>query len=700
MDFQLREGLLICSLLYICAFGLFVASAVISWDDLVYHDLVLVLLSMLCFRLMLTIAVGAVQLSAVSRLTKLNDASVDSLSGPYDITKEELDFNRGKENGFSLYTLLSFLLGIVQVCWAVELGLAIALLVIVKHLYQILPWGFIPAITCFWVSLVGRLFISTLPFKWRGFFGNNSNLWFSHNRARFGGCFRWFMLFLCCDNRYLCGKTAYEPVLKTVCEQDQVSAAASSLAYLLKYRAAGLSHHEVLGLLGKLIFDTEGDVKEGKQVAEVAIGTWDMDMLYKATELMKYAIAAYTGPLMDIPRLSLFCCLGKCFCRCGKQENEHAYLAGDSCRQGNRSRFAAYLREDGQVRKGAICKSGCEVTYFLLTRKASQGDGREIVLSIRGTQHVYDVLSDSFMFPAPLRGSDLGTDGEADDGVMFGNGHLGMLLCARSLVKEVRGLLLEMVDGLEDKEQRPIPIWIVGHSLGAGVSTLCALALRNLFPREKAIVTGIAYQPLPTLDATALAYVRTHAARTVFSIPFDDDIVSRLSLRRLNRLSEKMLRIKERDEKSKSPLSDNWCCSILWGARFMCSVLCTCLWKAGDRVSAVEKYGRARAIKGLDTHEPDKGSIHDTEGVIEDQSVILMVKRESDVNYNYSTLFVAGHCIHIQRNGNDSFCARPVDPATDHAFVDIILSKDTLLDHMPWRLEYALVKVLGLSFEK
>ncbi len=190
----------------------------------------------------------------------------------------------------------------------------------------------------------------------------------------------------------------------------------------------------------------------------------------------------------------------------------------------HRTKFRHYLGDtDLVIRGGRVGSGACTAAYFVSLRRAARQDAdllaregapqeleREIVVAIRGTEDVHDMITDGLMQPVPLSASELGIgttspSEAAASSTAYGCAHLGVLLCARALVSELEPVLRELASEVAPRAAAPaaLPrVWLCGHSLAGAVAALASLALQPAL-RGCAEVTALCYQPLPSLDAVA-----------------------------------------------------------------------------------------------------------------------------------------------------------------------------------------------------
>jgi Lipase (class 3) len=153
-----------------------------------------------------------------------------------------------------------------------------------------------------------------------------------------------------------------------------------------------------------------------------------------------------------------------------------------------------------------------------------------VILSIRGSLSLEDVVTDTLVKPEPLDsiGEQHGFDAEGQ------YCHAGVLACFENIYQDLRrhGLLEKLL--LEDYPTYELRI--VGHSLGAGVSTLMGYVLKSKFPSLK--VYG--FSPPGCTMTWKLA---TDCMPWTTSFILDNDIVPRLSVLALEDLRDEVLEL-------------------------------------------------------------------------------------------------------------------------------------------------------------
>lgn len=721
--------------------------------------------AVLSARLLLVVAVLATQLVAVQR--------VRGYLGLADVQRVHAQGETARLLGKPApacfasvcrpYVLLSLLLGLSWMVWLMELLVAISLLGNTAKAEEDVSALYVAGVVTLWLSVVVRFVSSGLPVSWHAVFGTDSGMWFTHHRARVAGSLRWVLALCCCRPAYMCGRLSSDAVMPGHFDHDQLAGASTLLAHVMQFRAKGMHFSETFGLFGKLFYDQGLLAAKASQAeaAGAAAGAADVPTtaplapgrirrdLEEALHLGRFAVAPYTGLLLDSERS--FCCALPMWCstqglcapwRKGRLSRAgHGSVKGDHCLGGHRRKFLRYVGAGVQLHSGHVGQGACNVAYFVSTRTREHSGtgtdgGRDVVISVRGTEDIFDCITDALMcavpvddaadlgLPANSNGSGSGNGGaipnaNANANVGYGHAHLGALLSARALVGAVADDVAALVTSIRQEQhehqhqQEAVAVWVVGHSLGGSVSALAALALRRRLPHAN--VRAVAFNPMPVLDAVALAHVPTHV---VSSIIFADDVVSRLQLQALSALSDRALALKSRDERLGHVIHSS--ASGMWYAlRFALCVPLACMFKAHDKVFVVEDYwGRARhprrrghasQRRRADRRAPNENQVddvivdldldlgaEDTEQATEGAAPATAPGRDE---MEMPRLLVAGACVHIRRRGRKSFEAVAVGPR-DASLERIVVSKDMFADHVPWRLQAALADVLGFRFDE
>lgn len=156
---------------------------------------------------------------------------------------------------------------------------------------------------------------------------------------------------------------------------------------------------------------------------------------------------------------------------------------------------------------------------------------RAIVLSIRGTFHVKDALTDLVASASPF---------------LNGYGHTGMVECATRKLDQIRPVLMAALEEYKYK------LVVVGHSLGAGTASLITLMLHEEIPNQD--MHCYAYAP-PCVVSPNLALT---CSDFITSFCLGDDCVPRLSYGSLFRLKKLTSKIMNRGDMKKRFVQATW----------------------------------------------------------------------------------------------------------------------------------------------
>ncbi|XP_059484399.1 diacylglycerol lipase-alpha-like [Neocloeon triangulifer] len=243
---------------------------------------------------------------------------------------------------------------------------------------------------------------------------------------------------------------------------------------------------------------------------------------------MKFALGAYGWPMYVITHSACDTCrlCSKLRCSCCRRvppSTSSAVLEDTSCLECNVAALRAQV-EVGQVEVVfATYHVGIGQTAFFV---ALDFDRRAVVLSIRGTLSMADVLTDLNADAAPLP-----LHPPRDDWLA----HKGMVQAAvyvRDKIKE-EGILARAFD--PSKGTDGFDLVVVGHSLGAGTAALVAILLREEYPDLRCY----AYSPPGgLLSLTAAQYSKEFT----ISVVVGKDLVPRIGLRQMESLRADLIK--------------------------------------------------------------------------------------------------------------------------------------------------------------
>jgi len=185
-----------------------------------------------------------------------------------------------------------------------------------------------------------------------------------------------------------------------------------------------------------------------------------------------------------------------------------------------------------------------EVPHFV----AVDHETKSLVISIRGTMSIADMFTD-------LRAESCALNtGFPEDIVLDGKlqGHKGMVHAARYVFLRLHGLPVSDAEKKQDRHERvnhlnlalaefqDYSIVVTGHSLGAGTASILSFILREKY--KDRVVKCFAYSPpggllSPTASEESLKFTVT--------LVTGDDVIPRLSLSNIAKLSEEIRKVAE-----------------------------------------------------------------------------------------------------------------------------------------------------------
>ena len=163
-----------------------------------------------------------------------------------------------------------------------------------------------------------------------------------------------------------------------------------------------------------------------------------------------------------------------------------------------------------------------EVPFLLVADRST----RSLVISIRGTLSLHDMLTDLHATQEPIS-----EEKEAADW----RGHQGMVRAARNLDRRLHRAEsggLDLARALADPQYGDFQLVVTGHSLGAGTATILAFLLREKYPLRA--TTCYAFSPPGGLLSEAAA---RESEKFTVSLIVGDDVIPRLSLPNIKILS-------------------------------------------------------------------------------------------------------------------------------------------------------------------
>mmetsp|Transcript_15200 Transcript_15200/g.29639 ORF Transcript_15200/g.29639 Transcript_15200/m.29639 type:complete len:999 (+) Transcript_15200:251-3247(+) len=264
----------------------------------------------------------------------------------------------------------------------------------------------------------------------------------------------------------------------------------------------------------------------------------DRQVLGEGARFSRVALAAYSWMLYVYTRKCTGCCelTADTLYRWGSCRRRGENVIGDNCCGWKQ---ASVLKSIG-VRESDVLYAnfnndlGISPYIILVDRK-----WKTIVLAIRGTLSLEDMVSDVTISPTPL-GEDLCRECGLDADWKDEQCHAGMLAGAKWIYDELKrhGLLDEAMTSREFAKFR---LRVIGHSLGAGIAAILGWMLRGKYP----MLRCLCFSPPGCVSTERLA---RESKEFTWSYVLHNDVVPRLSFDSLinfrNDLIEMIARIK------------------------------------------------------------------------------------------------------------------------------------------------------------
>ena len=656
---------------------------------------------------------------------------------------------RGKSQPKSIYTVMCTLRAVGLLLNAAEIGMSIALSVFFRREFGSLTFAIVPTR---WAAVaIYGLLAPAEPLRWSAVLVGGSEE--SVRTVFFGRLHTMIRALMCC----IC-----EPSFTISGNQSETEA--TTVAAVLSMAATELlgGGREDVSLLGVVAgleilcaAASSGSCASWPQGSPLSKEV--VARCHTAVKLHHFAVGCYTGVLMDCGRLPVVgcCCWARnqcCGCDGRGSGDDHDRgddLTGsgsaqgvhnDNCWDGHEASFRRYVgpRDSSCLLAARRSRKAGEVTFFVVQRpteiiRESDRDcpsTSEIVVAIRGSQEIFDGITDALLVPERLTRTDLGlaaadgleqsrgvSDTADDSTVDLGYAFTGVLACARALAGE---LLPVLSAALRASSPLSTTVYFVGHSLGGSTSALLALRLGPVLRGfGAASVSAICYNPMPTLNPAAIAAAGTRGMADVLSIVFRDDFASRLSLNRLVGLRRRAMAAAARADD----------CSNCWRAiRIASSLVGRCLLNAGAYAPKVEHAGRACTVRlelgtVVTVDDSVKVPLLSDESVLRDppplQPATLLVApteamppgsatampaatdaatRSSAAQEGHADegeLYLAGQVVHVRGTPGEM----ELVAVSPYAFPDMSPTPTFLVDHVPWDLQFELANTLGCTFE-
>lgn len=209
---------------------------------------------------------------------------------------------------------------------------------------------------------------------------------------------------------------------------------------------------------------------------------------------------------------------------CGSR-SKSSVIRHDNMLQTNRRAFVKHSRIESDDLIYLNCHNDVFESPYAIVRDPSR---KEIVLSIRGTLSVTDLLTDGFAKQALLPADY--TEPGAPHAVYT---HEGILRTAMALFQHLQQGSRRRVFWDFCTANPEWQIVVCGHSLGGGIAAILTLLLRKLFP----LTRGYLFGPPPVFNEAAAEWSKC----CLQTVVYNDDFVPRLSVSNVTRLRNEML---------------------------------------------------------------------------------------------------------------------------------------------------------------
>ncbi|XP_030493158.2 uncharacterized protein LOC115709247 isoform X2 [Cannabis sativa] len=576
--------------------------------------------------------------------------------------------------------------------------------------------------------------------KWRSYYGTKDDAWKSHYREVFDHGIREV---LCC-----LGRAKYLSAL----EEDEVFSVARLLGDLVAYRASGTGHLELLAGLALMQKQSESSNSYDECMKAPA------EQIQEAATLHKFAEAAYTGPLLDFGRNPfLFPCvwLYRQGILNPWMRNRRPKLDGDNWWRGNAAAFLKHTKLPPEVlRKGRVNQAKCEAAYFVIVLHHL----RSVLIAVRGTETPEDLIIDGLCRECILSAKDLDgminghVNPEIKQKVVSSfphYGHSGIVEAARNLFIQIEGKDEDDVgnankvaesssDGLLSSllgagcECEGYKVRIVGHSLGGAIAAVLGMRLYHRYPN----LHVYAYGPLPCVDSI----VADACSPFVTSIVLNNEFSSRLSVGSVLRLRAAALTALSQDSTTDTAMIFRLARRFLYVSNYE-RTSSEVVEPASNGYSGTKRsenqnehtYGNQEIFdsRGREKHDHNFSLFNETDNkdfVVESEQnefsnpFVREINRindpvsefmesvrssESASAGNPPEMYLPGRLIHVVPQTSSFHMSLwkgqgiqereksyKAYVANRESFKDIVVSPSMFLDHLPWRCDYALRKVL------
>lgn len=293
-----------------------------------------------------------------------------------------------------------------------------------------------------------------------------------------------------------------------------------------------------------------------------------------------------------------------------------------------------------------------------------------VVVSIRGTLSLQDALTDLSAKGVPLE----------IDGVSDAFCHSAMLRCAEYVKAELenRQLLEKAFSSLEEGSR----LFIVGHSLGAGVAAILTILLKSSYPN----IACFAYSPPGGLMSLSASH---YTQDFVCSVVVGDDIIPRLSMPNMCYLKIQLLRALCTSNTPKYKILASGCFRILCGCtpHFVSS---SSLEEESPLTPQLQAQYSTMIPVQLGTERHIK------------KALLLAEDYAKEMAAAEWQLFPPGQILHITEDEEGRLCSgEPQYTAvwsTPEAFSSVVISSRMIMDHFPDVVLQALSQLESCNF--
>lgn len=246
-----------------------------------------------------------------------------------------------------------------------------------------------------------------------------------------------------------------------------------------------------------------------------------------AVHYLKFALGTYTWPIfMYMNPCGCFkLCTHAAICPC-KQRTRKNIFQDNSCFCGYAGLLSVTELNEADIVYASFENDICRAPFVVLL----DHDYKSVVVAIRGTISVQDIITDAIAFTQQI---------ELPDQPNF-RAHKGMYQTAFWIKQKLDS-------GILDEAFQKVPNYsmvIVGHSLGSGCACLLAMLLKNKYQDLKCYCYS---PPGSLLNADAATATQSF----VTSVTLGHDLVTRLTFYNAQKLKEEVIRVLRKCQKPK-----------------------------------------------------------------------------------------------------------------------------------------------------